>query len=227
MASAMDSSIETFPAWLETHLKSINGDVDTCLVEYICGMLDSEEDDESMQEGLSEILGDIAGDATLSTTALVVERWKAHLNQLQDAPVAAAVSDKSFESVLASALQKQTLETTKPQRKLTKDDEERLQVKEAILNLAAGGSDGEDDDDGDVGVTETQSDQTDTGASLLPANMNVQKVLQEQREMRDKSQKQVEAKKSKDKEDREKQKNQKTDKAESEKKRTQKGEKRR
>lgn len=236
-AAAVDMS-RPFPEWLETHLKSLNKDVDSCLVEYIHGMLDAEEDDdESLREGLAEILEEIAGDATSLTVNLVVEKWKKYQDADRSNAAAAAASANSsstFESVLASALEKQSIVEVKPQRKLTKDDEERLQVKEAILTLAAASaaaeeSEGEEGEDHEGTAESTVSAAEDpAGApSLVPANMNVQKVLQEQKEKRDAAQKQAEVKKAKDKEDREKQKNQKVEKADAEKKRTQKGERRR
>ena len=97
-------------------------------------------------------------------------------------------------------------------------DHEDLPASEA--GEKAMGEDGE-------GTADAASEESAAVPSLVPANMNVQKVLQEQKDKRDAAQKQTEAKKAKDKEDREKQKNQKVDKAESEKKRTQKGERRR
>lgn len=232
---AMDLT-RPFPEWLETHLKSLNEDVDSCLVEYIVGMLDTDEDDdESLREGLSEILEEIAGDSTSFTTDLIVNNWKTYRDADRfnaAAAAAASSSSETFESVLASALEKQSIAEVKPQRKLTKDDEERMQVKEAILNLAAASAaadESEDEDgEGSEGAAKAASEEDSAAApSLVPANMNVQKVLQEHKDKRDASQKQAEAKKAKDKEDREKQKNQKGDKADSEKKRTQKGEKRR
>jgi len=244
-AAAMDVT-QPFPVWLETHLRSFNEDVDSCLVDYIVSMLDvDDEDDESLREGLTEILTEIAGDATSDATDLIVNNWKTHRDRSRSTAAAAASATSAasaFDSVLASALEKQSIAEAKPQRKLTKDDEERLQVKEAILNLAAASaaedaSDEEgDEEDGDGGgggggggsggAVGTVDDAL-ASPSLVPANMNVQKVLQEQKDKRDAAQKQAEAKKAKDKEDREKQKNQKIDKAEAEKKRTQKGERRR
>jgi len=236
MASGLTMDLtRPFPDWLETHLKSLNEDVDSCLVEYIVGMLDGDEDDdESLREGLSEILEEIAGDATSATTDLIVSNWKTYRDADRSnaaAAAAASSSSETFESVLASALEKQSIVEVKPQRKLTKDDEERMQVKEAILSLAAASaaadeSEDEDGEDGE-GTADAASEESAAVPSLVPANMNVQKVLQEQKDKRDAAQKQTEAKKAKDKEDREKQKNQKVDKAESEKKRTQKGERRR
>ena len=240
---------QPFPVWLESHLRSLNEDVDSCLVDYIVGMLDDDEDDEALREGLTEIMEGITGDSTAEVVDLVVANWKKHrenssLNNdaASAATLSSAAASAAFDSVLASALEKQSIAEAKPQRKLTKDDEERLQVKEAILSLAAASAaedesegEGEEDEGGEGGgggggggggAVGTVDDAL-ASPSLVPANMNVQKVLQEQKEKRDAAQKQSEAKKAKDKEDREKQKNQKLDKAEAEKKRTQKGERRR
>jgi len=227
MAAATLDYSQPFPTWLEGHLKSLNEDVDSCLIDYIVGLLEDDEDEESLVEGLSGILESIVGDATTSTTSFIVSSWRDYKNNrdsAHDIAPAKQTADNLFESALATALEKQSIVEAKPQRKLTKDDEDRLKVKEAILNLAAASA---AEDQEEEGEDEVEDAGVAPNASLIPENVNVQKVLDEQKEKRDSAAKQAEAKKAKDKEDREKQKNQKQEKADSEKKRTQKGERRR
>ncbi|XP_036324460.1 coiled-coil domain-containing protein 43 [Rhagoletis pomonella] len=206
-------STDEFTTWLQGQLKILNTDPDI-FGSYIVGILEGEETPEEKREALNDILGEIITNDLDALINVLLEKWeKTHPKEEVKKAVHVDVNEQ-----LAKLLEAQKLQTIVKEREYT--DEER-KIREQIL---AQYSQTEVEDE-DAYESEEEVEKTNTGATGIERNTNVQDVMALQKEKREQARLESAAKKQKDKEDRERQKQMREEKKE--KRKTVKGERRR
>ncbi|XP_014677652.1 PREDICTED: coiled-coil domain-containing protein 43-like [Priapulus caudatus] len=210
----MAAPTESFDNWLSNKLVTLEIDADV-FHSYIVGILEGDESAEEKNEALQGIIQSCVDADSQKVCDEILDRWEsASGTQITDKTDAAKFS---VEDKLSSMLGKDIPSVARTQ-KITEEEKQR---RDAIVshygNVADEGSDGDEDhDDGDY-------DDDDAG---LYKNVNVQSVMNVEKDRREKMKEEMQKKKTRDQQGRDEQKKKVEERKEKEKKRTQKGERR-